>query len=214
MNPSLVRRIDPARPDPDVIAEAARIIEKGGVVSFPTTGLYGLGADAFNPVSVGRIFRMKKRSPDKPLLILVQGVTAVEDLVKTVPPAAARIMQRFWPGRVTLVFEARDSIPRDLTAGTGKIGIRVPGHLAARNLVKAVSGPVTGTSANISGHPGLSRSPTPDSPIAAGLDLILDAGPLKGGAGSTIVDVTRETPRILREGAAPAKEIFAALENP
>ncbi len=214
MNSTPIRRIDPDRPDPAVIVEAARIIENGGVVSFPTTCLYGLGADAFNSAAVDRIFRIKSRPADKPLLLLVPGEMVVEDLVKSVPPAAERIMEHFWPGRVTLVFEARDAIPRALTAGTGKIGVRVPGHPAARALVKAVPGPLTGTSANISGQPGLSRSPTPESPIAACLDLILDAGPLKGGAGSTVVDVTGEFPRILREGAAAAREIFGALENP
>ncbi|MCP4693412.1 MAG: threonylcarbamoyl-AMP synthase [Desulfobacterales bacterium] len=214
MPPVAIRRIDPVRPDPAVIAEAARIIETGGIVSFPTTCLYGLGADAFNPGAVEKIFRVKQRPPDKPVLILVRDETVVEDLVRGVPPAARRIMKRFWPGRVTLVLEARDAIPRDLTAGTGKIGVRVPRHPAARALVNAARGPVTGTSANISGQPGLSRSPTPDSPIAAGLDLILDAGALEGGKGSTIVDVTGETPRVLREGAASAGKIFAALENP
>ena len=134
-------------------------------------------------------------------------------LVETIPPAAGAIMAAFWPGRVTLVFEARDALPDLLTAQTGKIGVRLPGHPVAAAIVKQVKGPVTGTSANISGRPGCNRLGDMDPPIVEHVDLILDAGPLKGGVGSTVVDVTDEPPRILREGQVTAEQIMGLLNG-
>ena len=118
-------------------------------------------------------------------------------------------MKRFWPGRVTLVFEASGKVPDYLMAGTGKIGIRLAGHPAAAALVAAVQGPVTGTSANLSGQPGCHRIEDLPPAVVEQLDLILDAGPLQGGHGSTVVDVSGNTPTVLREGAVSKNEIMA-----
>jgi L-threonylcarbamoyladenylate synthase len=118
-------------------------------------------------------------------------------------------MDAFWPGRLTLVFEARNSLPDQLTAQTGKIGIRLPGHPVAAAIARQVKGPVTGTSANISGQPGCCRAQDLDPAIAGQLGLILDAGTLIGGIGSTVVDVTSTPPQILREGAVTAKEVLS-----
>jgi L-threonylcarbamoyladenylate synthase len=118
-------------------------------------------------------------------------------------------MDRFWPGKITLVFEALPAVPECLTAGTGKIGIRQPGHPVAAALVKTFQGPVTGTSANLSGSPGCRQIADLDPQVARKLDLILDAGPLRGGSGSTVVDVTQDIPRILRVGQIGEQEILA-----
>ncbi len=117
-------------------------------------------------------------------------------------------MDAFWPGRVTLVFEARHSLPAQLTAQTGKIGVRLTGHPVAAAIVRQVKGPVTGTSANISGQPGCYRAQDLAPVIARQLDLILDAGTLSGGIGSTVVDVTVTPPRIIREGAVTTREVL------
>lgn len=122
-------------------------------------------------------------------------------------------MNNFWPGKITLVFKALPVILPTLTAGTGKIGIRVPGHKVASCLVHRVKGPITGTSANISGSPGASRISEIDSAIIFGVDLILDAGPLIGGSGSTVVDVSGETPKILRKGEISPEQLFAVLNR-
>ena len=122
-------------------------------------------------------------------------------------------MEHFWPGRVTLVFEAADSVPQALTAGTGMIGIRLPGHPVAIALVESLGGPLTGTSANLSGSPGCRRVDDLDPQLIQQLDVVLDAGPLKGGTGSTVVDVTREIPRVLRAGEISEKEIMALIER-
>jgi L-threonylcarbamoyladenylate synthase len=119
----------------------------------------------------------------------------------------------FWPGQITIVFEAKNTISRNLTGGTGKIGIRMPEHPVSLSLVKEVNSPITGTSANISGKAGCSVISDLDVQIADKIDMILDAGPLKGGTGSTVVDVTTPFPTILREGYVSAKNIIAALEK-
>jgi L-threonylcarbamoyladenylate synthase len=194
MNAPIVRRIHPENPQPEIILQAAEIVKNGGVVVFPTRCLYGLGADAWHRQAVDRIFAIKQRSEQNPILVLIDHPGQLAQLAKRIPDAAARLMERFWPGRITLVLEARDTVPANLTAHTGKIGVRMPGHAVALALVKAVPGPITGTSANLSGRPGCHRIDDLDAQIAGQPDLILDAGRLKGGIGSTVVDVTDETP--------------------
>ena len=122
-------------------------------------------------------------------------------------------MDHFWPGRITLVFKAAADVPSYLTAGTGKIGIRLPGHPAAAALLRVLPTPLTGTSANLSGKPGCRRIEDLENQIAGSLDLILDAGTLNGGIGSTVVDVTIEPPKILREGEVSGAEIMTILET-
>ena len=205
-------KVSPSNPQADIISEAARAIENGGVISFPTKYLYGLGADALNPDAVDRIFEIKQRSYDKPLLILVNQQKDLDLLVHAVPAIALQIIKRFWPGEVTIVFEAKKTLPLNLTAGTGKIGVRLPQHPVAVALTNAVQVPITATSANLTGRGGCSRVSDLDPLIANKLDLILDAGQLEGGTGSTVVDVTVDVPKILREGAIPAKDIFAIFD--
>ena len=213
-NTDKVVKIDHANPRPDLISEAALIIKSGGVISFPTRYLYGLGADAFNADAVDRVFKIKQRPYNKPLLVLVDKLKDLTRLVRNVPSVATHIMERFWPGEVTIVFEAKDSLPENLTAGTDRIGVRMPEHPVALALTNSVKGPITATSANITGHGGCSRVKDLDPLIADKLDLILDAGPLKGGIGSTVIDVTVDPPKILREGAVSSKVILAALDRP
>lgn len=209
--PDKIRKIDPVNPQPALIVEAVRIIEKGGVVMFPTSFIYGLGADAFNVDAIDRVFRIKKRPYNKPLSVLVKNQEALYRLVQYIPTYALIIMNRFWPGKITIVFKAKDGLPENLTAGTGTIGVRIPEYTAACALVKALNNPITGTSANFSGNVGCSQISELDPLIADKPDLILDAGPLEGGAGSTVIDVTGNRPTILRHGAIAAKDIFAVL---
>jgi L-threonylcarbamoyladenylate synthase len=202
-----IQAIDPNRPQPDLIQSAKQILADGGVVVYPTRCIYGLGGDALNAASVQRIFAIKQRDLRKPLLILVPGVDDVATLVEHIPATAVALMERFWPGRITIVFKAAAHLPPGLTAGTAKIGIRVPGHPVARALVSAFARPVTGTSANLSGRPGCRRIDQLPPTLLARIDLVLDAGPLEGGVGSTVVDVTADVPVILREGSVPRSEI-------
>jgi len=206
-----VVKINPDAPEPDIIERAAGAMAGGGIVSFPTTCLYGLGADAFNPGAVRRIFDIKQRPRTRPLLVLIKDSASLDPLVTSIPACAYPIMEKFWPGRVTLIFNAGKRVPADLTAGTGKIGVRIPAHKVARALSRAMKHPVTGTSANISGEQGYSQPSDFNTKIIKKLSLTLDAGPLRGGMGSTIVDVTEDPPVIVREGVVSAEDIYAVL---
>ena len=208
-----VRKVNSANPETGIIAEAARIIRNGGVVVFPTRSLYGLGADAFNARAVNRIFHIKQRPANKPILVLIEDMDELNRLAALVPPAATAIMEGFWPGRVSIVLQAKEGLSSNLTAETKKIGIRLPGHNIAYTLVKAACSPITGTSANLSGNTGCFQVNDLDEKIVDSVDLILDAGSLKGGAGSTVVDVTGETPLILRQGELSQKDIPNVIDN-
>ena len=192
---------------------AARLIRQGGVVVFPTTGLYGLGADAFDNEAIERVFTVKQRPPGKPVLILVRETGDLGSLVTEVSPAAHRLVDRFWPGRVTLVFSASARVSPLLTGGTGKIGIRVVKHPVAAALLDGVGGPITATSAHRAGAPPCADIDDLDPGVAAAVDLVLDGGTLAGGAGSTVVDVSEGDFRILREGAVTAAEIHKAVSQ-
>lgn len=183
----------------------------GGVVCFPTRCLYGLGADAFQPEAVERVFAIKERPQNQPLLVVISRLEQMAGLAAVVPPAARLLMERIWPGRLTIVLPALPDLPAPLTAGTGTIGVRLASHPVARALAAALDRPITATSANLSGEAGCRDIAELDPRIARRVDLILDAGPLKGGVGSTVVDVTRDPPVILREGEVPKYEVLAAL---
>ena len=211
MNLQRIHSIDPGHPQPELINEAADIIRRGGVVGFPTRCLYGLGADALNTEAVNRVFEIKQRPGDNPILVLIDHISQLEKLVKRIPALATDLVDKFWPGKITLVFEAAEKLPVNLTAGSGRIGIRMPGHAVAQALVNAVQAPITGTSANLSGKPGCHRINDLEPQVARGLDLILDAGDLKGGAGSTVVDISSNRLQIIREGAVSAQELNLLL---
>ena len=183
------------------------------MVVFPAKCLYGLAVDAFNPGAVSRIFKVKQRPPSNPILVLISDISCLGQLVAKIPRTAESIMEHFWPGDVTLVFEAGPDLPRVLTAATGKIGVRLPQHPVARALVKAAGIPVTGTSANISGENGCCRVDGLDFRVLQGVDMVLDAGILKGGEGSTVVDVTQCPPKVLRQGEIGETEILQCVSG-
>lgn len=195
------------------LARACTIIDQGGTVIFPAKCLYGIAADPFNSKAVERVFEIKIRPGTNPILLLINERSDLESLVKGIPPEAVILMDRFWPGDVTIVFEASDRLPGTLTAHTGKIGIRMPQHPVARALVRRFGRPVTGTSANFSGSMGASRIQDLPPALVDRVDLVLDAGELKGGSGSTVVDVTGSKVRVLREGEIPGAGIHGALNN-
>jgi len=205
--------LNPKIPDKQVIGKAASCIKDGGLVVFPTHTFYGLGAMALDADAVERVYRAKKRSQQKPLLILISSVADLPALVQSVPDPANPLIKAFWPGSVTLVFRAKESLPANLTGNTGKIGIRLAGHPVASALVQRVGSPVTGTSANISGNKGAVSVDGLDKDMLQHVDLVLDAGRLPGGKGSTLVDVTLDPPVVLREGTISADRIRAVWDS-
>ena len=197
----------------EVITEAVDILKTGGVVVYPTRCLYAVGANALNRKAVSRVFSIKKRPLKKPLLILIPNRDSIDSLVKWVPLPAVKIMDRFWPGKVTIIFDASKSLPENLHAGKNKIGIRLPGHPLAKKLVESFGRPITGTSVNLSGSAAASRITEMPPSLINKVDLILDAGSLQGGTGSTVVDVTGESIDVLREGVVSRSEILNAISS-
>ena len=195
-----VVRVDPATPERAALRTAAAVLERGGVVAFPTETFYGLGAAALDRAALRRVFELKRRPETKPVLLLVDSI-AMAETVGQVSAQARALMSRHWPGALTLVLRARPGVPQDVTAGTGTVGVRLSPHPVARGLVGALGAPVTAPSANPSGL----EPPTTASAVLAyfgdAVDLVLDGGPTAGGEASTVLDTTVEPPRVLRRGA-------------
>ncbi|MCK5837770.1 MAG: threonylcarbamoyl-AMP synthase [Desulfobacula sp.] len=203
--------IDPVTPASDTILTAGKILRSNGIVIFPAKCLYGVATRALDKKAVEAVFQLKQRPLNNPILVLIPDRALLPDLATSIPQTALKLMDAFWPGNLTLVFEAQKHIPELLTAGTGKIGVRLPLHPVARALVESLGFPITGTSANLSGQDSCHRINQLDAAIIHQADLILDAGSLKGGAGSTIVDVTGSCIHILREGEVSKDQINHAL---
>ena len=202
-------RVDPVFPDPELIRVAVEMLRHSGVVVFPTSGLYGLGADAFDGEALARVYAIKGRPAHKPILVLISDPHALEGLVGAVPRYARALMQHLWPGGITIILEAVAGVSEVLTAGTGKIGVRLPAHPVARALVAQFGGVITATSANLSGQPPVAGVDQLDRAVKEGVDLIVDAGRLAGGPGSTVVDATCWPFKIIREGAVSRQAIEA-----
>lgn len=179
---------------------AAAVLARGGLVAFPTESFYGLGADALDAAAVARVFSAKGRPEEKAVLVLVDSVEMVGRVASAVPAGARELMARHWPGPLTLVLAARPEVPVALTAGTGTIGVRMPGHATALGLVRAAGRPVTAPSANPSGAPPPTTAAAVRAYFDGAIDLILDCGQTAGGTGSTVADCTTWPPRVLRAG--------------
>jgi L-threonylcarbamoyladenylate synthase len=211
---TITLEIDPAKPDDKVLAEAGEILRAGGVVAFPTETFYGLGADANREAAVEKIFRLKGRAVQNPISVIVDTERKVIPLVESLPAVAQILMQKFWPGALTLLFAAAPAVLPRLAAGTGKIGIRVSSHPVARLIAKRLAGPLTATSANLSGGQECSTAREVRRVFGDRLDAIIDGGTTTGGLGSTILDVTVSPPLILREGVVSRSDILDALGIP
>jgi L-threonylcarbamoyladenylate synthase len=188
--------------------EEARAILKGnGIIAVPTDTFYALAANPFQEAALSRLFALKQRAPEKPVLLLIDGPAMLKQLVQEVPNPARRLMEKFWPGPLTIILPGLAHLPRLLTAGTGTIGVRLPRHPLTCRLITAVGHPLTGTSANRSGCPPLTRAAEVAREFGDGVDLVLDTGDCPGGKPSTIIDVSHSLPRLVRVGAIPAMEL-------
>ena len=208
-----ILKINPRQPEYEQIHQAMLILQAGGVVAYPTETLYGLAVDALNEGAIERIFQIKGRQFSNPIALIAGSKYEICSLVAEIPIAAQRLMQDFWPGPLTLVFTASQTISPRLTAGTGKIGIRVSSHPVADTLANSLSGPITATSANHSGAPECRTAGEVLTSLSDQVDLIIDGGPAPGGKGSTFMDITTDPPACLREGAIPLQIIQAALNG-
>jgi L-threonylcarbamoyladenylate synthase len=194
----------------EMLARAASLVHAGGVVAFPTDTFYALGATPFNPKAVRRIFTLKGRGTS-PILVLIRNPTELEGLVVDITPSAELLMKACWPGPLTIVFRASPSVPSVLGAGSGTIGIRLPAADSLKQLLEAVGGPLTGTSANRTGAPAPTTAQQVHADFGADVDLILDGGPTAGGLPSTVVDTTVQPIRLIREGAVPRGVVLSIV---
>jgi L-threonylcarbamoyladenylate synthase len=195
-----VLTVDPELPCLDAIEAAAAVLRTGGLVAFPTETFYGLGAAATCEAALARIFSVKGRPDDKPLLVLVSSV-AMAETVAEVPAAARALMVRHWPGALTLVMHARPQVSALITAGTGTIGIRHSPHRVPSALVERLGFPVTAPSANRSGASPPTTARDALAGLEAEIDMVLDGGRTAGGQPSTVLDVTVSPPLVRRQGA-------------
>jgi len=191
------------------IMKVVKIMEEGGVVAYPTETFYGLGADIGNPQALEKIYAIKGRDFSKPISIIIGAREDLARFAKEITPAAGILMDRFWPGGITLLFKASQDVPWKLTAKTGKIGIRLSSNPVATLLARNLSGAITATSANRSGQKECVSVEEVADCIGENLDAVIDGGRTPGGAGSTIVDTTVDPPVVIREGVIPSSEIYS-----
>jgi L-threonylcarbamoyladenylate synthase len=197
-------------PQADAIAEAAAKIKTGGLVVYPTETVYGLGADACSDEAVAKVFAAKVRPIEDPISIAVSSLEMARQFTQLTHKAEA-IFKKFLPGPLTVILRAKPTISKLLTAGTGKVGVRVPDHQVALKLLDFVGGPITSTSANISGRPAPSTVKEALVQIGKSVDLAIDAGRCKLGVPSTVLDLTVEPFEVLREGPVTREKIRKAL---
>ena len=203
--------IDPAAPDPSLIARAARLLRDGALVAFPTETVYGLGANALDAAAVERIYAAKGRPAYNPLIVHIDRADRAHDVARGWTERADRLAGAFWPGPLTMVLPKREVVPDTVTAGLPSVAVRVPAHPVALALLSAAAIPVVAPSANRSTR----LSPTTGAHVAKSLgdavDLILDAGPTPVGIESTVVDLTTEPPRLLRPGTISIPQLEAVI---
>jgi L-threonylcarbamoyladenylate synthase len=188
------------------INEAKEFLLSGGVVAFPTESFYGFAVNPMDEAAVDLLFSLKQREADQPILLLIPNVESLDKYAQEINETAWSLVKKHWPGGLTMLFRATPAISPRLTAGTGKIGLRLSSHPVATALARSVNSAITGTSANISGRPGCTSGSEVYESFREGI-LILDGGVTAGGRGSTILDVTDDPPRIVREGMISVQEL-------
>ena len=211
MKQTLFIKIDSENPDPIEIQTAAQIIRKGGLVAFPTETVYGLGADALNPVAVLALFEAKKRPLDNPPIIHVADPREVFKLVRDVPPKAELLMKQFWPGPLTLIFKRSNIIPEVAVAGLDTVAIRMPKNKVALLLIKQSRRPIAAPSANLAGKPSPTTARHVYEDLNGRIDAVLDGGSTNIGVESTVVDVSVDPPMVLRPGGTPFEALRKVL---
>jgi L-threonylcarbamoyladenylate synthase len=198
---ALVLTVDPRAPDPNVIEIAARHLREGRLVAFPTETVYGLGAHALDREALRRVFAAKGRPSTDPLIVHIDDVQRMAGLTEMRPAAVEALAARFWPGPLTLVVRRSAAVPDEVTAGLSTVAIRVPSHPVALTLLRAADIPVAAPSANLFSRPSPTQASHVIDDLGDRIDVVLDGGPTTVGLESTVLDLTRERPTILRPGA-------------
>lgn len=190
---------------------AAKIIKSGGLVALPTETVYGLGADGLNPEAVAKIFQVKGRPQDNPLILHIADAQMLDVLCHHVPESAYRLAEKFWPGPLTMVLPARELIPKCTTAGLPTVAVRCPDNAVTRKVIRLSGVPIAAPSANISGKPSTTSAQHVLDDHNGKIPLIVDGGNCRVGVESTIVDLTEERPRLLRPGGITPEQLTEVL---
>ncbi len=200
-------KIDKSNIDIKKIKYCAEVLKSGGLVAFPTETVYGLGANALDEKNVEKIFKAKGRPSDNPLIVHISDRQRIHELVGNVPEVASLLMDRFWPGPLTLILDKADIVPRVITAGLDTVAVRMPSHPVALALIRESGIPVAAPSANTSGRPSPTNAKHVIDDLSGKVDIIIDAGTSKIGLESTVLDLTTEPPLILRPGGITLKQL-------
>ena len=201
-------------PGPDEIAAAVAVLRRGGLVAFPTETVYGLGADATDVDALARLYAVKGRPTDHPVIVHLADAAALADWAAEVPEAARALADACWPGPLTLVLRRRDRVPDAVTGGRATVGLRVPDQPVALELLRAFGGGIAAPSANRFGRVSPTTAADVRADLGADVDCVLDGGPCRVGVESTIVDCTGPEPVIARVGGVPRERIEAVLGHP
>lgn len=196
--------------EPRALEQAIAVLQRGGVVAYPTDTVYGIGASLHYPGALGRIYEIKGRKEDVPLPVLLASSGDLAKVSTGIDPRLLALASRFWPGPLTVAVPARASLPPQVIAADGTVGVRVPAHSVALTLAQRVGGAIATTSANISGQPPATRAAEIGQLLRNRLDLILDSGISRNGKASTVIRLEGDTIHIIREGAIPAGTIQSA----
>ena len=205
-----IRKIDPENPDEQALLAAAEAVLRGGVIAFPTDTLYGLGCSLFDVAAVEMVARLKRRDPSLAGISRIPDPRQVYGLALEVSPAAERLVERHWPGPLSLIFKAAPIVPPRVRGAGGTVALRCPKDTLCQRLLDRIGGPVVASSANLSGQPPAETAEQVVRIFGNQLDLVIDGGPRKGGMPSTLVDVSSARPRLLRRGAL---DVTADLGN-
>ena len=192
---------------------AVAVLNGGGVVAFPTETYYGLAVDPLNPLALNHLFSLKQRDISKPILTLVDDRASLSFLAQDIPIIYEPLMKEFWPGPLTLIFQARLNLPTLLTAGTSTIGVRHSSHPFARQLLRAFGRPLTATSANISGYAAAVDAYEVKTQFGSKIDVVFDGGRTPGTVGSTIIGLEGDRLKLIREGVIPYRDILLVFQK-
>lgn len=198
----------------DSMEAAVAVLRDGGLVAYPTDTLYGLGADALNEAAVERVFEAKGRPQGMPLPLLIGEQEQLSMVADAVPDLAWKLAEAFWPGGLTLVLPVGPNVPALVTARGWKVAVRLPDHPIPRELARRLGRPITGTSANRSGGAEATSAGEVRKQLSDAVDMILEGGPSPTGRSSTVVDITGELPRVLRQGAVSIDELQRVYGGP
>lgn len=199
---TILAKVDLRQPEAmEIIQTAAKILQEGGLVAFPTETVYGLGGNGLDGTACEKIYIAKGRPSDNPLILHISEFEELNPIVREISPAAQKLMDTFWPGPLTMVFPKSDIVPEKATGGLDTVAVRFPNHPVARAIIKAAGLPIAAPSANSSGKPSPTRASHVEFDLNGKIDMIVDGGAAEWGLESTIVDVSGEVPMILRPGA-------------